>query len=255
MIIISPAKNLNIDEESYIRSETTEPIFKARTNKLLNILKSLKLKEFKELMNVSDSLAELNFNRLKVHSTKNAVFKPAAYLFSGDTFNGLEIRTLSIESMNVAQHKLRILSGLYGILRPLDLINPYRLEMGTSIKNILGEQLSDFWKKNITEIINEDLIKSKSKYLFNLSSKEYFESINKKEIKSKVISFDFKKLKNNELLNIGMMIKKCRGSMAKFLIINKVNRLDDIKKFKSLGFKFHSYDESQDKFIFAKNEK
>ena len=254
MILISPAKNLNIDEESY-RGEASHPFFVKKTNKLLGILKNLNLVEIKQMMNVSDSLAELNYDRLKVHSTKKAILKPAAFLFSGDTFNGLEIRTLNLESLNLAQHKLRILSGLYGILKPFDCINPYRLEMGTSIKNILGEQLSDFWKKEVTESINKDLIKNKSEYLFNLASNEYFESIDKKNIKSQIINFDFKKSENNNLLNIGMMIKKCRGSMANFLIVNKVNKLNDIKKFSNLGFKFHSYDESKNKFIFVKNEK
>ena len=206
-------------------------------------------------MNVSDSLAELNFDRLKVHSTKSATLKPAVFLFSGDTFNGLQIRTLDSKSMRFAQSRLRILSGLYGILRPFDLINPYRLEMGTSINEILGKSLTEFWKKETTDLINDDLFKNKSKYLFNLASIEYFDSIDKTKIKSKIINFDFKKFENNKLSNIGMMIKKCRGSMAKFLIVNQIEKLDEIKKFSYQGFKFHSHIESLNKFIFAKNEK
>ena len=254
MILISPAKNLNLDVESYCFTDLTEPVFLKKTNKLLGFLKKLNLSEVKKLMNVSDSLAETNFNRLKVHSTKNAVLKPAAFLFSGDTFNGLQIRTFDHTSSALAQRKLRILSGLYGLLRPFDQISPYRLEMGTGIKYILGEQLSEFWKDDITNSINNDLIKNKSQYLFNLSSNEYFESIKKEKIKSKIINFDFKKLENKSLKNIGMMIKKCRGSMAKFLLTNNIDNLAEIKKFSELGFKFHSFDESVNKFTFAKNE-
>jgi len=254
MILISPAKNLNLDVESYCFTDLTEPVFLKKTNKLLGFLKKLNLSEVKKLMNVSDSLAEINFDRLRVHSTKNAVLKPAAFLFSGDTFNGLQIRTFDHTSSVLAQRKLRILSGLYGLLRPFDQISPYRLEMGTGIKYILGEQLSEFWKDDITNSINNDLIKNKSQYLFNLSSNEYFESIKKEKIKSKIINFDFKKLENKSLKNIGMMIKKCSGSMAKFLLTNNIDSLAEIKKFSELGFKFHAFDESVNKFTFAKNE-
>jgi len=254
MILISPAKNLNLDVESYCFTDLTEPVFLKKTNKLLGFLKKLNLSEVKKLMNVSDSLAEINFDRLRVHSTKNAVLKPAAFLFSGDTFNGLQIRTFDYTSLDLAQRKLRILSGLYGLLRPFDQISPYRLEMGTGIKYILGEQLPEFWKDDITNSVNNDLIKNKSQYLFNLSSNEYFESIKKEKIKSKIINFDFKKLENKSLKNIGMMIKKCRGSMAKFLLTNNIDSLAEIKKFSELGFKFHSFDESVNKFTFAKNE-
>ena len=131
-------------------------------------------------------------------------------MFSGDTFNGLEVRTLDLKSLNLAQHKLRILSGLYGLLRPFDKISPYRLEMGTSLKNIFSQKLTDFWMNEITDSINKDLIKNQSKYLFNLASNEYCESIDKTKLQSQIINFDFKKLENNKLLNIGMMIKKCR---------------------------------------------
>ena len=253
MIIISPAKNLNLDQESYPLNNFTKPIFESKTQSLVGILKDLRLSDIKKLMNLSDSLAKLNYERLKKYSTKNALSKPAAFLFSGDTFNGLEVRTLDLKSLNLAQSKLRILSGLYGLLRPFDKISPYRLEMGTSLKPKLSQKLTDFWMNEITDSINKDLLKNQSKFLFNLASNEYCESIDKTKLQSQIINFDFKKLENNKLLNIGMMIKKCRGSMAKFLIINDVKRLEQIKKFSNLGFRFHSFDESENKFIFTKN--
>ena len=146
MIIISPAKNLNINVESFIYSDFTNPVF-LKTKKLLGLLKNLNQIEIKDLMNISDNLAELNYGRLKVHSTEKAILKPAAFLFSGDTFNGLEIRTFDNESLNLAQSKLRILSGLYGLLKPLDQISPYRLEMGTSIKIYFGRRTFKFLEK------------------------------------------------------------------------------------------------------------
>ena len=254
MIIISPAKNLNTNVESFLNNDFTKPLFLKKTKQLLELLKNLNQTEIKNLMNVSDNLAELNYGRLKVHSTKKAILKPAVFLFSGDTFNGLEIRTFDNESLNFAQNRLRILSGLYGLLKPLDQISPYRLEMGTNIKFILGDELANFWKNEITQLINEDLYKNKDKYLFNLSSNEYFESIDKKKIKSKIINFDFKKLKNNSFSSVGMMIKKCRGSMAKFLITKEIYDLEKIKNFSEFGFNFYSYDKSLNKFIFVKND-
>jgi len=228
MIIISPAKNLNITPEN-LALKFSEPFFCNDSNSLANKLKKLEFDKLKNLMNISDSLTELNLQRFQDFNSNNNVLKPAVFLFSGDTFNGLSIRSFSKEMLLSAQDRLRILSGLYGLLRPLDLIQPYRLEMGTKIQSVLGTSLQDFWKKKITSRLNIDLSKSKSKFLFNLSSKEYFESIDEKKLNSKIINFDFKKLENNKLLNIGMMIKKCRGSMAKFLIVNNIKKLEQIK--------------------------
>ena len=201
-------------------------------------------------MNISDSLTELNLQRFKEFDSNENVFKPAVFLFSGDTFNGLSIRSFSKEMLLVAQERLRILSGLYGLLRPLDLIQPYRLEMGTKIEPIIGTSLPEFWKKKITSRLNNDLSKLKTKYLFNLSSQEYFESIDKKVLNAKIINFDFKIFKENKLKAPGMMIKKYRGLMAKFIIINKLFDLEELKTFNELGFKFDSYDESKNKLLF-----
>ena len=152
--------------------------------------------------------------------------------------------------LSLAQERLRILSGLYGLLRPLDLIQPYRLEMGTKIESILGTSLHDFWKKKITSRLNNDLSKTKTKFLFNLSSQEYFESIDKKSLNAKIINFDFKIFKENKLKAPGMMIKKYRGIMARFIIMNKLDDVEELKTFNKEGFKFDSYDESNNKLLF-----
>ncbi len=249
MIIISPAKNLNILPENY-NVELTRPTLDKQTKKIILLLKKMNLKDLKSFLRVSDSLAKVNFQRINDFDTNDNIEKPAVFLFSGDTFNGLSIRSLDKNTLEIAQKRLRILSGLYGVLRPFDIVQPYRLEMGTNIISLLGKSLSDFWKEKITQLLNDDIKRNNSKFLFNLSSIEYFESIDKNKINAKLINFDFKKIKNNEVSNIGMMIKKCRGAMARFIIKNNISKLDDIKKFNDLDFKFHSFDESSRKFLF-----
>jgi len=249
MIIISPAKNLNIQPEKPLL-QSSEPFFANETSSLVSILKKIKFDKLKGLMSISDSLTQLNLQRFQDFNSDENVFKPAVFLFSGDTFNGLSIRSFSKEMLLLAQDRLRILSGLYGLLRPLDLIQPYRLEMGTKIESILGNSLYDFWKKKITSCLNNDLSKCKTKLLFNLSSQEYFESIDKKKLNAKVINFDFKIFKDNKLKAPGMMIKKYRGIMAKFIIKNRIVDIEELKTFNELGFKFDSYDEFKNTLLF-----
>ena len=249
MIVISPAKNLNIKPEDY-KLQSSAPLFCKKTNKLINLMKTMSSKKLKTLMNVSDNLAQINFQRFFNFDKKDNVFKPSVFLFSGDTFNGLSIRSFSKEKLNLAQKKLRILSGLYGLLKPLDLIQPYRLEMGTKISPQLGSSLQDFWMKDITNSLNNDLKKNKSEFLFNLSSEEYFQSIDTSLIKARVINFSFKKIKDKKLSNIGMMIKKYRGQMAKFIITYNISNLNDLKDFNEDGFKFDSFDQSTNRLLF-----
>ena len=160
-------------------------------------------------------------------------------MFAGDTFNGLSVRSMNTKSFEYAQKNLRILSGLYGILRPFDKIKPYRLEMGTNLSSVIGSDLYKYWKNDIYKSLTKDIKESQSKYLFNLSSNEYFKSIETSKLEIELVNFDFKKV-NNELKGIGMMIKRLRGSMAKFIIENKVKNLDILKDFNYLGFSLRS---------------
>ncbi len=249
MIIISPSKNLNLQNEVF-NFQNTLPFFASETKKIITQIKLLNFKDIKSLMNVSESLARLNFDRFEVFNDKNNISKPAAFIFSGDTFNGLSIRSLSKSDLDYAQTNLRILSGLYGILRPYDMIEPYRLEMGTKIHNILGSSLYDFWKEKITNKLNEEIKSSKSAFLFNLASEEYYSALDFGKVQCKLINFDFKKIKNGKLSGIGMMIKKLRGEMAKYIISNKINSLKKLEQFNQLGFKFSSFDKTSCKFIF-----
>ena len=176
MIIISPSKNLNLKNEVF-NFQQSSPFFASQTKQIINKIKLLNFKEIKSLMNVSESLAKLNFERFEIFNSKSNIRKPAAFIFSGDTFNGLSIRSLNESDLEYAQINLRILSGLYGILRPYDIIEPYRLEMGTKISKILGSSLYDFWKEKITVKLNEEIINSKSLFLYNLASEEYYSAI------------------------------------------------------------------------------
>lgn len=237
MILISPSKNLNIEPET-INFKFSDPKFKKKIKLLSESLKGLNVKEFKSLMPISDKLVELNIKRLESFDNPKNPKKPAAFLFTGATFDGLSIRSLEENSYNYIQNNLRILSGLYGLLKPFDIIQPYRLEMGTNTVKLINSDLYEFWSEDVSKSLNEEINTSGSKYLFNLSSKEYFSVLNCKKIKAEVINFDFKTKSNNEYKNIGMQIKKMRGSMAKFIIENKIDSIEPLKKFEVNNFKF-----------------
>ncbi len=249
MIVISPAKNLNLLNEDYIIN-LSEPFFYEKTTKLLNIIKKLDKNEISSLMKLSNQLADLNYERFLKFNHKDNIKKPAVYMFSGDTFNGLSIRSFSKASINLAQKRLRILSGLYGLLKPMDNINPYRLEMGTNTKLLLGESLVEFWKNAVTDELNLDLKKQRSKYLFNLASKEYFGSIDCDKINAQIVNFDFKKSKNNKLINPGMVIKRYRGKMAKLIIENDIKDLDELLDLNHQEMKFRSFDSKNSSLLF-----
>ena len=252
MIIISPSKNLDLNDE-VLKINHSLPLFLNESRQLTQKIKTLNVDEIKSLMNISDSLAKLNFDRFENISKKSNIKKAAGFLFSGDTFNGLAIRSLDSSCLTYAQKRLRILSGLYGILKPFDLIEPYRLEMGTKINGLIGGDLYNFWSNKLTSNLNKEIRNSKSNLLFNLSSNEYSSVIKFEKLKGKVVSFDFKKVKNGKLASIGMVIKKLRGAMAKYIISNKISSLEKIKNFNEFKFKFYEFNSKNDKFLFVSN--
>ena len=237
MILISPSKNLNIRSET-INFNFSEPKFKKKIKALSDSLKGLSISELKSLMPISDKLVELNIKRFENFGKPDNPKKPAVFLFTGATFDGLSIRSFDKDSYDYVQRNLRILSGLYGILKPFDIIQPYRLEMGTNTVKLINSSLYEFWSNDISKNLNEELKTNGSKYLFNLSSKEYFSVLDYKKINAEVINFDFKVKLNDEYKNIGMQIKKMRGSMAKFIIDNKIDTIDPLKNFEVNNFKF-----------------
>ena len=249
MIIISPSKNLDLNEEA-LKINHSLPQFLSESRQLTKKIKNLDADQIKSLMKISDSLAKLNFDRFKNISKKSNIRKAAAFIFSGDTFNGLSIRSLDSSCLKYAQKRLRILSGLYGILKPFDLIEPYRLEMGTKINNLIGKDLYKFWSNKLTLNLNKEIRENNFKFLFNLSSNEYSSVINFEKLENESISFDFKKVKNGKLAGIGMVIKKMRGAMANYIISNKINCLEKIKNFNEFKFKFYEFNSKKNKFLF-----
>lgn len=253
MIIISPAKKLNFNTLNKSIG-FTKPIFFTKTLKLSESLKKLSLPQVKSLMNVSETLSNLNFERIKNFSEKqnNENSKQAIFAFSGDTFVGLNIEMFTHEDIKYAQDNLRILSGLYGILRPLDLIQPYRLEMGTKIKHILNESLYDYWNKDITKAINHAIKKSKNRFLYNLSSNEYSKTISFSNLIEPVVTPFFYIEKDGKLNSLGMQSKKCRGAMARMIIRKKITNLEGLKQFNEYNFRYESIDSKENKIIFVK---
>jgi len=255
MIIISPAKKLDFQRLSS-NIDYTQSKFINKTDILSKKLKSLRLSEVKVLMKISDKLSKLNFERIKSFTKKHSLenSKQAAYAFKGDTYVGLKFEEFGEKDIEYAQKNLRILSGLYGVLKPLDLIQPYRLEMGTKIEKILDQSLPSFWNSDVTENINSAIKKNESKYLFNLSSNEYFLSIDESKIIKPIITPVFTKKENGNLKSLGMLAKKCRGAMARMIIKKKIKNFEDLKSFNELGFKYESTEKKNNKLFFVKSD-
>ncbi|MDC6390124.1 peroxide stress protein YaaA [Maribacter sp. PR1] len=250
-IVVSPAKSL--DFESKLPTDWfSQPIFIEEAEKLNKILAKKKPKALSELLSISDNLAQLNWERNQNFKTpfneENA--RPAVFAFNGDVYQGLDAYSISKNKLENLQDSLRILSGLYGILKPLDLIQPYRLEMGTSLKVGRKKNLYEFWKKRLTDELNQEL--QEGDLFINLASNEYFSAIDQKELKVPVISPVFKDWKNDKLKVISFFAKKARGSMVRYILDSNAKTLDDIKGFSMDDYEFsqeHTLKENEPVFI------
>jgi len=236
-IVISPAKSL--DYESKLPTKKyTQPQFLANAEVVHEAVKEKTPKELTELMHISDKLADLNWQRNQEwttpFTTKNA--RPAIYAFNGDVYTGFDAYTLPVAKLTKLQDSLRILSGLYGLLKPLDLIQPYRLEMGTQLQ--VGEQknLYEYWKSKITQSLNEEL--SDGELFVNLASKEYFDAVDAKALNVPVIVPEFKDYKDGELRMVSFYAKKARGMMVRYIIDKNVKTLKGLKGFDYDGYRF-----------------
>ncbi|MFD2099536.1 peroxide stress protein YaaA [Flagellimonas iocasae] len=250
-IVVSPAKSLDF-ETTLPTTQYSQPQFLEQSEKLNGILKKKKPKALSKLMSISDNLAELNWERNQQFSlpftTDNA--RPAVYAFNGDVYQGLDAYTIPEEKLDELQDTLRILSGLYGILKPLDLMQPYRLEMGTQLKVGRKKNLHEFWKKQLTDYLNEEL--KEDELFVNLASNEYFGAIDEKKLKVPVITPIFKDWKNDTLKIISFFAKRARGSMVRYILDTNAKTLDDIKGFDYDGYLFsaeHTLKENQPVFI------
>ncbi len=240
LLVISPAKSLDYKTPA-TTSNYTIPDLLERSEKLVGRLKKMGPRQLSNLMGISKDLGELNFQRYQTWSLPftpdNA--KQAVLAFNGDVYQGLQANTLSENKLELAQKRLRILSGLYGVLRPLDLIQPYRLEMGTKMKYFKSKDLYEFWDPIITKKINEAVEESGSGVLVNLASNEYFKSINKKKLNAEVITPEFKDFKNGEYKMISFFAKKARGLMTRFVLDNNIVDPDNLKAFDYHGYIFN----------------
>ena len=250
-MIVSPAKSLNFDA-TLPTKEYSEALFLKEAERINKLLKKKSVRSLGKLMGISESLSELNWQRnqdfqLPFHP-ENA--RPAVYAFDGDVYTGLDAYSLKQEQLPLLQEKLRILSGLYGLLKPLDLIQAYRLEMGTKMPVGVKKNLPAFWKDKVTQQLNEEM--EGADYLLNLASNEYFAAVDTKALQADIITPQFKDFKDGKLKMISFFAKKARGMMARFVIDQKAESLDDIKAFATDGYQFsavHTEKEHQPVFI------
>jgi len=240
LAILSPAKTL--DYETPLKTKlNSQPIYGRESNQLIKTLRTFEPFEVASLMKISDKLADLNHKRYVEWRNKPAESKtrPAALAFKGDVYQGLEAESFSDNDLKFAQRHLRILSGLYGLLRPLDVIQPYRLEMGTKLKTSKGQNLYDYWGTKLTTGLNEALKESKEGTLVNLASNEYFGAVQPKLLEGSLLNIGFKEKRNGQLKFVSFSAKKARGLMAKFIIKERIKNPDDLKNFDLEDYKFN----------------
>jgi hypothetical protein len=232
------------------------PIFINESAKLVSDLKKLSLQEVAELMSLSDKLAALNVARFgdwsKTFTPKNS--KQALLAFNGDVYEGLDAKTLNKKGLEYAQAHVRVLSGLYGVLKPLDLMQAYRLEMGTAFKNKVGKDLYAFWGNKITEALKQELDQQKSKVLINLASDEYFKSVKPTELAYPIIAPVFQDEKAGKYKIISFYAKRARGLMTRFIIDNKIDKAEDLKEFNLEGYQYAPKESANDKPVFRRKE-
>lgn len=250
-IVISPAKSLDL-ETALPTKKHTQPAFQPEAERLNKLLKKKSAKGLSKLMHISDALASLNYERNQEWSlpfnTDNA--RPAMFTFAGDVYRGLDAFSMDESAIDFAQDHLRILSGLYGLLKPLDLMQAYRLEMGTKMPVGVKKNLYEFWKDKITKQLNEEL--TSDDILVNLASNEYFKTIDTKKLKAQVITPVFKEFKNGQYKTIGTFAKPARGMMSRYLIDTQGTTIEDIKAFNKEGYGFSEELSTETELVFTR---
>jgi hypothetical protein len=256
LIVLSPAKSLDYKTPFKVKT-TTLPEFVTESAKLIAELKKLSPQELANLMGLSDQLAALNVGRYRDWSKKftEENSKPAIYAFNGDVYEGFDVQTLNAKALDFAQNHLRILSGLYGALRPLDLMQPYRLEMGTAFKNIRGKDLYAFWGERVTDSLKKLLEQEKKPVLLNLASEEYFKVLQAKNLDCPVISPVFQDGKDGKYKIISFYAKRARGLMARYVVENRITDPEDLKGFNFDGYKYVASESKLDKPLFRRPER
>jgi hypothetical protein len=255
LTVISPAKTLDFETAPTTR-RATQPEFIEQASALVDDARGLSPEDIAGLMGVSETIAALNHRRFMNFSTPFSLdnAKQAVLAFKGDVYTGLEAETLDSAQLRFAQKHLRILSGLYGMLRPLDLMQPYRLEMGLRFDNSGGSNLYQFWGDRITDSLNRDIGKSGSRVLVNLASNEYFKSVRAGALDADIITPVFKDLRGGKYKVISFFAKKARGQMARFIIEKSLNEPAGLKRFRTDGYRYNKAESTAREWVFTRDE-
>ncbi len=255
LVVVSPAKNLDYESEIPV-SDFSQPEMMDQTQTLVEICRQLAPAELASLMSISDKLAVLNANRFAEFTLPftpdNA--RQALFAFNGDVYTGLDAYSLDQKTIEYAQSHLRILSGLYGLLKPLDLMQAYRLEMGTKLANSKGKDLYHFWGDSITENVNQALRAQGDNILVNLASNEYFRAVKTAKVDGMIITPVFKDKKNGQYKTISFFAKKARGMMARFILENQINDVAGLKSFADQGYAFSDTHSNATELVFLREE-
>lgn len=251
LIVISPAKALNFDAPPP-SAPLTLPQLADQTAELAKTTKKLRVSDLKRLMSLSDALASLNRERFQAFAPESEEGLQAAFAFNGDVYQGLKARELDRKALAWAQDHLRILSGLYGVLRPLDAIQPYRLEMGVKLKTRRGQSLYDFWGERIANALDDALAGHKDKTIVNCASGEYFGAVDRKALKAPVVACRFLEEKDGESRILSFFAKRARGALARYAIDNRIDTVADLKGFDTDGYRFQPHLSSDEELTFSR---
>ena len=253
LLLLSPAKSLDY-ETALPQIAATMPLFAARSAELITTLQKKSARQIAELMDLSEALATLNVQRYKSWSPEfsddNA--RPAVLAFNGDVYEGLDAKTLKPAQLEWAQAHVCILSGLYGVLRPLDWMQPYRLEMGTALSTTKGKNLYQFWGSQIADYLNERAAADKVPVIVNLASEEYFKAVDKKALKPRVVNCVFEELKAGKYKIISFMAKRARGLMVRYAIENKLSSVKKLESFNLEGYQFTADVSTSERLVFRR---
>lgn len=255
LALISPAKTLDYDSKLPTLNHSQARLLE-QSQQLIDVCRTLSSQNLMDLMSVSQKIADVNVQHFQDWHSDMAMpeARQAIFAFKGDVYTGLDAYTLNESQLAFAQQHLRCLSGLYGLLRPLDLMLPYRLEMGTKLKNPFGQNLYEFWGQQITDVINQDLAEINANYLINLASDEYYKSVKESKINAKIIKVTFLDQKNGKYKIISFYAKKARGLMARHMIEQNTTHLDDLRQFKAEGYYFDEINSNQQELVFKRDE-
>jgi cytoplasmic iron level regulating protein YaaA (DUF328/UPF0246 family) len=253
LTVISPAKRLDFTPVEM--SSATDPVFQKEALVLSKTARKLSTSDLQKLMSISEPLAKLNFERFKAFSAapSSDLVKPAVLAFGGDTYQGLQAKTLNESEMAFAQRRLRILSGLYGLLRPMDRIQPYRLEMGSRLQTSRGSNLYEFWGKKLAQALNSKAEAEGTNLLLNCASQEYFGSVDQETLNLTIVEPVFLERKGGVEKVVSFHAKKARGAMARFVVKNRAEMVDDLKDFNTDGYVFQASASKAHRLVFARD--